>query len=655
MKKTLIIVLLLGLAASQVLAQYDKTQSQIKDYIYLHFRPTKAPMVVSGYTMNTILNYLNENKCHVPCADTGFSTSSGGIDSIYIDYCCDCLNDVGILETGDTIHIDTCYIKAYTNYWNYIDAAIDTLYNNVADGSAPGVVAIRGNLELETTNATATRGVIKQNGEELLHTYTDNATENNLWMGGAGNFTLTGNYNIGVGFESLKNSTSGQYNTVMGYQAGKANTSGYKNTFIGHLAGNTNTTSYEGTMVGNEAGMGGMGYANTYFGSEAGTYISGYNNVAVGYNTMSKPASTTSWINSSIAIGTDAMVTSSTGAHSFNFAFGHYAMGTFANGSSKLFNGNIMVGHQAGQNMGSASNAECDYNIGIGHEVMGGLGDVASATPFYNIAIGYRSMYQTGSGAGGDNNISIGRLTMANANGSDNNIIIGDSAGYNLTTGDENIYIGTDVGFSQTTESNKIRIGRGDLFYGETDNDSIRLQGDVAIIGQLWYEDTFWGDLTFPATSSKQGALNKPDFDYDEIALLFPYSDSTEITYYNPQMPHQWKRGTAIYPYVHYIQSGVNDTAEFVIQYRFYDMGDAVPSTWTRIETTDCTLYPYTSGDLHQLALFPAISGSGFVESAILDIKFYRKEDVGVNADVLVKELDIHYEIDKPGTNDQDP
>jgi len=171
---------------------------------------------------------------------------------------------------------------------------------------------------------------------------------------------------------------------------------------------------------------------------------------------------------------------------------------------------------------------------------------------------------------------------------------------------------------------------------------------------KLIYEDTFWDDLTFPASQIKLGATSKPDYDFTELSLLFPYSDSTELIVANVQIPHKWKSGTSIYPHVHWVQPGANDTAEFILKYRWTDMGETVGS-YTRIETTVCTYYAYSSGDLHQLAIFPAISGSGHTGSSILDIILFRKEDVGLNGDIEVKNFDIHFEIDKPGSSSEIP
>jgi len=165
----------------------------------------------------------------------------------------------------------------------------------------------------------------------------------------------------------------------------------------------------------------------------------------------------------------------------------------------------------------------------------------------------------------------------------------------------------------------------------------------------------YWDDLTYPAVQTKQGATDKPLFDLTEVGLKFPYSDSTHLTVYNVQLPHKWVVGTSIYPHVHYIQVGQSDTADFILKYRWINMGDTV-TDFIRIEATDCTLLPYTAGtNTHQLAAFPTLDGTGLTRSSILDIKLFRKEDVGYNGTILVKDFDIHFELVDPGSNDQIP
>ena len=169
------------------------------------------------------------------------------------------------------------------------------------------------------------------------------------------------------------------------------------------------------------------------------------------------------------------------------------------------------------------------------------------------------------------------------------------------------------------------------------------------------YGDTYWDDLTFGATQGKQGNTSKPDFDYTEVALLFPVNDSSEKTYYNVQMPHRWKYGTDIEPHVHWMQSS-SDTVQFRIKYRVSNIGEAEGS-WLYLESENMT-QTYVSGTLHQYIDIPGIDMSGKTGSCILDIILYRIDAGGagsLSGDCKVKDFDIHYQIDKPGSDNEIP
>lgn len=156
-----------------------------------------------------------------------------------------------------------------------------------------------------------------------------------------------------------------------------------------------------------------------------------------------------------------------------------------------------------------------------------------------------------------------------------------------------------------------------------------------------------WEDLRFPPSRTMVGALGKPDYDYTNCGFLFPQNDTGEVIYIVAQFPHAYKLTTSIYPHIHFIQSSA-DVPVFKLSYRWYKNGSTPPS-FTTI-TTNSLAFSYTSGSITQVALFPAISGVSIdTISSILDMKLYRDDNV-VTGDVLVKELDIHYEIDTLGS-----
>jgi hypothetical protein len=162
-----------------------------------------------------------------------------------------------------------------------------------------------------------------------------------------------------------------------------------------------------------------------------------------------------------------------------------------------------------------------------------------------------------------------------------------------------------------------------------------------------------WTDKSFPATQAKLGILNKPDFDFVNLGLLFPENDTSEKVYILDQMWHIKKLGTSLRLHIHFVQNSVN-VPKFVCEYRFYNNGETIPG-WTTIDTDSGPglVFTYTSGSIVNLARFPDIpSPSGENVSAILDLIIYRN-DSNVTGDVLVKYIDYHFQVDSDGSRQE--
>lgn len=163
-----------------------------------------------------------------------------------------------------------------------------------------------------------------------------------------------------------------------------------------------------------------------------------------------------------------------------------------------------------------------------------------------------------------------------------------------------------------------------------------------------------WDDLNQSATLALQGQTSKPNYDFTELGLLFPQNDATEIARIIKQMHHKKKMDTKIYYHVHYIQDE-EELPVFKIDYRFYKNGEEVPA-WKTISTAegDGLIFDYTAGtSIMQILPFPAIDApANETVSANIDVKFYRDDNV-VTGDVLVKYIDLHYQIDTSGSRDQ--
>lgn len=174
--------------------------------------------------------------------------------------------------------------------------------------------------------------------------------------------------------------------------------------------------------------------------------------------------------------------------------------------------------------------------------------------------------------------------------------------------------------------------------------------GEVPDFGKLG--NTRWDDLSVSATSTKIGANSKPDFDFTNIGLLFPQNDTGEKVYLTFQMSHKKKLGTAIRLHVHFIQTSAAIPI-FGAQVRFYNNGGLEPSFGAEILTDGTAHFEWASGRLLNITGFASIAApaSEFLSSN-LDVILYRKDNA-VTGDVLVKYIDMHYEIDSDGSAEE--
>ena len=129
--------------------------------------------------------------------------------------------------------------------------------------AAVGYAMMAAGVELPATTGS-NAGVIQQAGAPLIHSF---GTLNFFAGGNAGNFTLSGYANTGIGSAALEGCTSGGYDTAAGAGALDSNNSGWYNTAFGAFA-----------LSNESSGMG-----NIAIGFNAGSNIStGSNNIDIG-------------------------------------------------------------------------------------------------------------------------------------------------------------------------------------------------------------------------------------------------------------------------------------------------------------------------------------------------------------------------------------
>lgn len=551
MKRLLTILLLLISFAgfSQTNATFNnldvRNKSTFRGYHYIYdstfFKPTgtNIPWWDLTDTLGFVLSVSNPNESQL--VKVRLSTLldslgiSGGADSLYIVFGCYSNIDTW-LYNSDTIYIDTCInlndlgdvdltipdsgdilrfddnTNLWVNvplpqtdsvsyadtagyapqYWTFVNSGTDTLKNNV---STAGVVAIKGNLELETTNTGATEGVVKQNGGNLMHTYHEKG-DNNLFIGqGAGNFTQDSSFNIGIGKATLVSQTTGRYNIAIGENSLHDNTGGYSNVAIGYNALYTNAISHTSVAIGYEA----MRYANS---------TASFNptfNTAIGYAALkgsNNPANNTGTGNT--AIGYTVLQNNTSGDNNVN-------IGSTSGQTNTIGSRNTFVGGKAG-----SANIEGLNNVGIGYQALFSNQDNDGTTAVgyncmlysdsrntservtYNTAVGFEAMRGSTTAANniGQYNTATGYQALDGMTSGSFNTVYGYDAGGGITTGDSNILIGTSAGAQLTTESDRLFIDNTNtttpLVWGNMRTDSLIINGDMVVTNDSYVNKTIY-------------------------------------------------------------------------------------------------------------------------------------------------------------------
>lgn len=307
------------------------------------------------------------------------------------------LNNAGVLSvTGNSDITATTSSGAVTLGDTATNADIGNtiVKRDVAGNFSTASISLDQDLFLPQTTTSA--GAIYSGGQRLIHSY----GVNNFFAGqGAGNFTMTGGYNTGLGFNALAGNASGDGNTGLGLNALVNNTRGEDNTAVGldALAGNSQS-SYN-TAVG----------AYSLQNDTNGNW-----DTAVGFE--------------SLAFNTDG---------SAGVGVGYQALYDNTTG-----NNNTAVGFQALEN-----NSTGDNNTAVGTAA---LVDNLSGD---NTAVGESALSDTTSGG---ENTGLGAFAGYTIQGGSGNIAIGVNAGDQIVNGNNNIDIGNS-GFGD--ESGVIRIG----------------------------------------------------------------------------------------------------------------------------------------------------------------------------------------------------
>ena len=283
--------------------------------------------------------------------------------------------------------------------------------------------------------------------------------------------TVTGTRNTAVGRAALYVVTSGGSNTAVGMNSMIAHTTGSFNTAIGESALAANTTASGNTAVGYQAsysmlsssGITAVGYRALYTNTTA-------NNTAVGYQALF-----TNVGQSNVAMGNNTLYANTSGE--FNVGIGDLALRFNTTASN-----NTAVGYQAGYLTTVANNT-----------FLGTYSGYYNTTGVSNVALGYGAYAQSGTSATGSNNIAIGDNSLRSIQSGSNNTAVGYQAGYNITLGQYNTALGENAGRTNSTSSSNTMIGRyagyyatgaNNTFVGMSSGDAVTSGAGNTILGR---------------------------------------------------------------------------------------------------------------------------------------------------------------------------
>lgn len=352
---------------------------------------------------------------------------------------------------------------------------IINMYNNNGTVGAGRVVTLTNNISFNGGEFRTENGYW-QGTSKILY-INPNGTTGNLFVGqSSGNNTMTGDYNIGLGYLSLNANTTGNRNVAVGYDALRVNTTGANNTAIGYAAMDNSTTASNCTVFGSNAlGGANSGDGNVAIGNNSmltnttGAYsvavgraslqanTTGYSNVAVG--DASLYLNTTGFQN--VAIGIESMLANTTG--STNTAVGAYALTTNQVGVD-----NVAIGRTAMQLCIDP----------VRNTVVGSGAMYAAGTSDTNSAYGYYAMRNNTSGS---NNNAFGAYALITNSTGQQNCAFGDSAIESNTTGSYNVGFGRMSLYSNTTGSRNVGLGYKAGYYGVTENDTLYIHNGLGV------------------------------------------------------------------------------------------------------------------------------------------------------------------------------
>jgi hypothetical protein len=263
--------------------------------------------------------------------------------------------------------------------------------------------------------------------------------------------SLSGQWNVGVGTDTLKENEGGLYNTAVGMKVLPAQTSASYNTAVGYGAGFTITTGGYNCLFGFGAAQNlTIGTSNNFLGMYAG-----YTATEASYST---------------GIGYQPLYDLTTGNH------------------------NVAIGLQS----------QYDTNTGHSNTTVGNYSMYGNTTGYLNTACGYASMYSS-AGHTGTYNAALGAQAGYSVTTGYNNTFCGGLAGYALTEGHHNTLIGVNAGYGLLTGDNNTCLG-GNAGRAASPSGNITSGNNIICLGDNSIANLYCADTSISSSDERDKA-----------------------------------------------------------------------------------------------------------------------------------------------------
>lgn len=180
-------------------------------------------------------------------------------------------------------------------------------------------------------------------------------------------------------------------------------------------------------------------------------------------------------------------------------------------------------------------------------------------------------------------------------------------------------------------------------------------------VTDITYTDTYWLDATVSAYSLASG-VQAPSLRTIKGAIEgigFNYQTANDIVHGQVQFNHNYKLGTDIECHLHWLvddaPAGGNDTVVIMFVYSWADINEAFPTADTTI--TEIVIDGKTAFTHYLTEIVDPITGSGGDGlSSSLVFTLHRLQDDASDTFPdwwILLDVDFHYEIDTPGSQDE--